>query len=88
MKNGNNLGKIKKYFIKNNNDYENELIELKPEIEKYEIKLENIKEEISENSNHKAGISKEINNIVDRNNQINKLKFSVEQNGILKPLIT
>ena len=75
LKNGNNLGKIKKYFIKNNNDYENELIELKPEIEKYEIKLENIKEEISENSNHKAGISKEINNIVDRNNQINKLKF-------------
>ena len=75
LENGDNLQKIKDNFIKNNNHYEKINLDLKPDIEKYEFKIDSVKEEIAENSNHEKGITKEIKNLVNRNKQLEKFKF-------------
>ena len=79
-----NIKDIQAKLVKGNNDFENSLAHLNPELEKYELKHKSISEEISENLGHENGILTEIKNLKSRNNQIEQLRD--EQLNTLKVL--
>ena len=75
IKNLESIQSIRNYFTKNNENYEKIVVELKPQIENFESKINTINEEITENSTHESGISNEIKNLLEQNNQIEKSKL-------------